>query len=370
MKTRTKRTEKPSTPTSSAAYRAARFAASIQLRAAKEQSAQDAIEALIELQKAIAKRRAAARRIEEAAVKVLQRFARSCQILNEPTYTSGLENWSSGQDMAPYINLLTPTSIGGFGLDGHGAQGCQLRDKVVNLGEDLKALSATDPSTFVDWLKDECKNERGGAMVTAFSAIKSAGEVQWTVRTASRGDYAFFAILPDGSVREIKYHLPDEDNCATPGYRIINGTTPKFIMTPNDKIAVSCTGRKAKYAVCCNSGAQIAAFAGIGDYRMNRPSFYNVPTNVEEWLLPPGSRLFLCSDGVRDVLHPECAFFRQRNLTAEMVIDEAKARWQTRSFDAISLEAYLEGNATDVIHTYPSGSLGKDDISVAVVNLP
>ena len=61
---------------------------------------------------------------------------------------------------------------------------------------------------------------------------------------------------------------------------------------------------------------------------------------------------------------------RQRNLTAEMVIDEAKARWQTRSFDAISLEAYLEGNATDVIHTYPSGSLGKDDISVAVVNLP
>ena len=264
--TRFKRKTLPPKSSGSSAYRQERFAISARLRAEKKLSAEAAMEVLIRLQQATTKRRANVRRLEESAALTLQRFARYVQSAFKPTFSSELENWSSAQDMKPYIVYPTKTSIGGFGVDGHGLQGCQLRDSVEALPEHIKNMSATDPSTFLDLLKELCKYEKGGGMATAFSASQSkslSGERQWTVQIASRGDYAFWAMLPDGTVREIKYHLPDEDLCATPGYFIKPGRTPKFIMTPDDKIAITVKGRKAVYAKCTSSGAEIAAFAGI-----------------------------------------------------------------------------------------------------------
>jgi hypothetical protein len=326
--------------TNTSSFRKERFRFSMQLRSSKKIRECAAAEALLHLQGLINERRATQRINENFAVKKIQRFLRT--VCKKPSVTVALENWSSAQDMLPYT-VSTPSCVWGFGVDGHGMFGGRLRDKVVALPKSFKDMSKDDPIAFVERLKEECKEEHGGGMVTSFSAKQTIDG--WTVKTGSRGDYAFWAIIPDGTVHEIKYHLPDIDNLATPGYTIKPGNTLKFEMTPENKIAISRRNQRAVYAKCIESKAEIAAFAGIGDSRTvfgsKKYSFYNVPSFGEEWNIPSGSRLILCSDGVRDVMHSKDPFFRQSDLTAEMVIDEAKARWQTRPYEAVCLDKYL-----------------------------
>jgi len=307
------------------------------------------------------------RRIEGNNANVILAIVRGWLVRRStPTYTTALFNCSSKEDVEPRI-AVSPNHFIGNGLDGHG--GKEVTNHMKNLSSTIfHEISTKGPGNWVDERKVECKSFFSGGMITAFSGNRLPNG-EWEISIGWRGDAPFAALLPDGTAIIKQDHTPfsfENDPSHDPaslGYTVKPCGIVRWEITPDGKMAMSQRGEKGVYCKCNKTGREIAAFAVLGD----SGAFYDIPTGQMTIIVPQGTRLIWGSDGWSDVIHPEDPFFRQPNLTAQMVVDEAHARWTTRRMHSVDLDKYKSGQDTPDIHTY--SGFGPDDISVGVLDL-
>lgn len=308
------------------------------------------------------------RRIEGNNANVIQAIVRRMLARRStPTYTTALLNCSSKEDVMPRVAVSSNHFIG-FGCDGHG--GKSVTKHIASLSSTIfEEIHTKGPLEWVDERKAECKPLFSGGMITAFSGNRLQNG-SWAVDIAWRGDAPFAALLPDGSAIIKQDHTPfslENDPSHDPaslGYTAKPSGIIRWEITPDGKMAMSQRREQGRYCKCNRTGKMIAAFTVLGD----SAAFYDIPTGSMTIIVPKGTRLIWGSDGWSDVIHPEDPFFRQPNLTAQMVTDEAHARWTTRQMYSIDLDKYKSGQACPDLHMY--SGFGPDDISVGVLDLP
>lgn len=308
------------------------------------------------------------RRIENTSAISIQAFARGYLVrIRKPQCTTALLNCGSKQDVMPYVAVTSEYFIG-FGCDGHG--GKSVTNHISGLPQVImQEISSKGPLNWVNERREECKNFYSGGMITSFSGHRLPNN-SWSLDISWLGDAPFAALLPDGSTWIKQDHIPfafEGDDTHDPmslGYIAIPSRIVRWEITPDGKMAMSQRHEQGVYCKCKNTGRMIASFTVLGD----SSAFCNIPTGHSTIIVPSGTRLIWGSDGWSDVIHPEDQFFRQPNLTAQMVVDEAHARWTTRKFMSIDLDKYKAGQATPDLHEY--SGFGIDDISVGVLDLP
>ena len=327
---------------------------------------------LTELAQKALERREIQRRIEGNNANVIQAIVRrwlARRMLarrRTPIYTTALLNCCSKEDVMPRVAVSSNHFIG-FGCDGHG--GKRVTNHIASLPSTFfEEISTKGPLEWVNERKVECKFYRSGGMITAFSGNRLPNG-DYEVKIAWRGDAPFAALLPDGSAIIKQDHTPysfENDPSHDPvslGYTVKPSRGVRWEITPDGKMAMSQRGEKGLYCKCNKTRREIAAFTVLGD----SSAFYDIPTGQMTLIVPHGTRLIWGSDGWSDVIHPEDPFFRQPNLTAQMVVDEAHARWTTRRMHSVDLDKYKSGQDTPDLHTY--SGFGPDDISVGVLDL-
>lgn len=341
--------------TSTAAFRAAR-------KAAREAERELAL-----MQELFAEQHAIAR-VQAAAATTIQAIFRGwCIRHGTPAYTVTLRNCNSAEDVMPYA-VAMHGSFRLMGCDGHG--GKEVTKHIAALSPKTLASISAGPRAWVNERAKECRGMHSGGMITAASGFRRP-DGNWELTTAWRGDAPLLIVRPDGSVWGKQDHIPfafENDASHDPralGYSTTPSRGPRWEMTEHCQIAISLRGEKAVYCRCATTGRLVATFTVIGD----SGSFANIPTGEETIIVPPGSRIIWGSDGWSDVMHPEDPFFRQPDLTAKMVEDEAYARWKTRALPAVDLDKWRAGIPSTPFSPYPAGSLGLDDISVGVMYL-
>ena len=310
----------------------------------------------------------AQRRIESNSVIAIQASTRGYLVRNrKPQCTTALLNCGSKEDVKPYV-AVTSEYIIGFGYDGHG--GKHVTNHIAGLLKTtLEEISSKGALNWVNERREECKNFYSGGMITCFSGYRLPNN-SWSLDISWLGDAPFAALLSDGSTWIKQDHIPfafEGDDAHDPmslGYIAIPSRIVRWEITPDGKMAMSQRREQAVYCKCKKTGRMVASFTVLGD----SGSFFDIPTGHSTIIVPSGSRLIWGSDGWSDVIHPEDSFFRQPNLTAQMVIDEAHARWTTRKFKSIDLDKYKAGQDTPDLHEY--SGFGIDDISVGVLDLP
>lgn len=308
------------------------------------------------------------RRIENTNAISIQAFARGYLVrIRKPQCTTALLNCSSKQDVMPYV-AVTSEYIIGFGCDGHG--GNHVTNHIAGLPKTtLEEISSKGSLNWVNERREECKHFYSGGMITSFSGHRLPNG-SWSLDISWLGDAPFAALLPDGTAWIKQDHTPfsfEGDDTHDPeslGYFATPSKIIRWEITPDGKIAMSQRRERGVYCMCKKTGRKIAAFTVLGD----SGSFCNNPTGHSTIIVPSGTRLIWGSDGWSDVIHPEDPFFRQPNLTAQMVVDEAYARWTTRKFKSIDLDKYKAGEDAPELHVY--SGFGIDDISAGVLDLP
>ena len=307
------------------------------------------------------------RRIENTSAISIQAFARGYLVrIRKPIYTAALLNCGSKEDVMPYV-AVTSEHVIGFGCDGHG--GKHVTNHIAGLPKTtLEEISSKGSLNWVNERRDECKNFYSGGMITSFSGQRLRNG-SWSLDISWLGDAPFAALLPDGTAWIKQDHTPlsfegdDTHDPASLGYIVKPSGIIRWEITPDGKIAISQRREQGLYCMCKNTGCMIASFTVLGD----SSAFCNIPTGHSTIIVPSGTRLIWGSDGWSDVIHPEDPFFRQPNLTAQMVVDEAHARWTTRKFKSIDLDKYKAGEDAPELHEY--SGFGIDDISVGVLDL-
>ena len=306
-------------------------------------------------------------RKKQAALKIFKLM----KSVKRPIITTALCNWESAQDMIPYYKVHE-NKIYGSVADGHAKGGEDLVTKIKDVLDSENSIEENGPEKFVDDMKHRFEKHKGGAMLTAFTITRNRED--YVVNVASRGDSPLWTITPTGDIRQKTDHIPKKSDFLNDDYYCTDARNTKWQVIPTKDntmtIALSFRGEKAIYANCKKSGKQLASFATIGDSVGEATCFPNVKTNVEEWIVPSGSVLIACSDGVTDIIDPKDVFFKKIGLTAEEVMQEAKERWQSREINSVNLDNWREGLNHPILHKYPAGTLGKDDISVIVIHLP
>jgi len=321
---------------------------------------------LTELAQKVLERREIQRRIEGNNANVIQAIVRRWLARRStPIYTTALLNCYSKEDVMPRVAVSSNHFIG-FGCDGHG--GKRVTNHIASLSSTIFQEISKGPFNWVNERKVECESYRSGGMITAFSGNRLPNG-DYEVKIAWRGDAPFAALLPDGSAIIKQDHTPysfENDPSHDPvslGYTVKPSRGVRWEITPDGKMAMSQRGEKGLYCKCNKTRREIAAFTVLGD----SSAFYDIPTGQMTIIVPQGTRLIWGSDGWSDVIHPEDPFFRQPNLTAQMVVDEAYTRWTTREMQSVDLDKYKTGQDTPVLHAY--SGFGPDDISVGVLDL-
>lgn len=310
----------------------------------------------------------AQRRIESNSATIIQTIFRGYIVRrHKPQFTTALLNCGSKEDVIPYV-ATTSNHFIGFGCDGHG--GKHVTNHISCLSQVImQEISSKGPLSWVNDRRDECKNFCSGGMITAFSGYRIPNG-SWSLDISWLGDAPFAALLPDGSswIKQDHTHFSfekdDTHDPASLGYIVKPSGIIRWEITPDGKIAMSQRHEQGVYCKCKNTGRMIASFTVLGD----SSAFCNIPTGHSTIIVPSGTRLIWGSDGWSDVIHPDDQFFRQLNLTAQMVIDEAHYRWTKHKFKSIDLDKYKAGQDTTELHEY--SGFGIDDISIGVLNLP